>query len=70
MKLIKLFILVGVIFMFGVDLYATDLGLSNDSLVEIKPKTCDFQWWKGSKNYNVPDATNTKVEDQNSSVKK
>ena len=64
MKLIKLFILASILLMSGAKLYA-DVGLKDDSLVEIKPKTCDFQWWKGStKNYNAA-VTTDKTADKN-----
>lgn len=62
MKLIKLFMLVSAFFIFGTELHAA-LGLSEDSLVEVKPKTCDFQWWKGSKNYNTTNPTTDKTSE-------
>jgi len=69
MKVIKLFIFIA-LFIFGAELYAEVLlGLQNDSLIEVKPKTCDFQWWKGSKNYDTS-GTDKKAEDQNGITKK
>ena len=71
MKVINKIILASFIFFtLGTGLYAEALlGLQNDSLIEVKPKACDFQWWTGSKNYNATSA-DQKAEDQNSVVKK
>jgi len=69
MKLIKLLILTNVFFLFGTGLYA-EVGLNDDSLIEVKPKACDFQWWKGSKNYNTADTVNKKVENKTTTTEK
>jgi hypothetical protein len=62
MKVIKLFVLMSAFFIFSMELHAK-LGLSDDSLVEVKPKTCDFQWWKGSKIYNTTSTTTDKTSE-------
>jgi len=68
MKLIKIFILVAAMLV-GTELYA-EIGLNGDSLIEVKPKTCDFQWWKGSKSYDATGTTDKTPADQTSTVKK
>lgn len=69
MKFAKLFILIAVSTLFGTALHA-GVGLEDDSLIEIKPKTCDFQWWKGSKNYNADATTDKNSENPTSTTKK
>ena len=37
-------------------------GLKNDLIIDVKPKSCDFQWWKGSKNYSTFGGTGQKTD--------
>jgi len=61
MKLMRTAILLFALLLLGMDLYAQDnnnnsegtTGFNSGLIIDYKPKTCDFQWWKGSKNYST-----------------
>jgi len=67
MRFIKFFVLLITLLIFGAELYA-EVGLKEDSLIEVKPKTCDFQWYKGSKSYNANSSTTDKTSDDKTST--
>ena len=68
MKFMRTSILVFALLLSGMGLYAQSnnnnnssglTGLNSNLIIDFKPKTCDFQWWKGAKNYNTTGQTPT-----------